>query len=113
MCRVHENRRNPHFRWYRESSIIFQLHPPDYWGITPLHVAVKKGHTAIVKLLVLEHNADVNAEDDKGVTPLLLAGSNSTKTFEDIVSVLVQNGADVNKKDYITGTLKTVFCWVK
>ena len=47
---------------------------PECWGRTPLHQAVKGGNPECVRLL-LEAKANVNAEDEKGVTPLLLAGT--------------------------------------
>ena len=47
---------------------------PECWGRTPLHQAVKGGCPECVHLL-LEAKANVNAEDEKGVTPLLLAGT--------------------------------------
>lgn len=56
-----------------------------------------------VRILV-SRQANVNAEDDKGITPLLLAGCYGNKqVFEEIVKILVDNGADVNKKNDVTG----------
>src|SRR5580704_8414835 len=40
----------------------------DAMTLTPLHVAAKRGHTDIAKLL-LAHGANVNAATDTGVTP--------------------------------------------
>lgn len=57
----------------------------------------------IVRLLI-KRKANVNAQDEKGVTPLLLAGGNKNKSaFEDIVETLVDAGADVNIKNNVTG----------
>jgi len=39
----------------------------------PLHFAALEGHVEAVKELLLHHNLDVNATDDKGRTPLLCA----------------------------------------
>lgn len=79
--------------------------PPDEWGRTPLHVAVKYGHIDIIKLLLV-NGADVNAKDVAGLHPLLLAGYNQQdqKTFEDVIDILVGSGADVNVRNDITGT---------
>ncbi|XP_033107497.1 ankyrin repeat and SOCS box protein 7-like [Anneissia japonica] len=41
-------------------------------GLTALHLAVRNGHTACVRLL-LQHHADVNAKSTEEITPLVLA----------------------------------------
>ncbi|XP_046682041.1 transient receptor potential channel pyrexia-like [Homalodisca vitripennis] len=69
---------------------------PECWGRTPLHQAVKSGHVACVEIL-LQNGANVNAEDEKGLTPLLLAGAGGLSRYEAIVDLLVFRGADVNK----------------
>lgn len=82
--------------------------PPDEWGRTPLHVAVKHGQVEIVKLL-LHNGANVNAKDAAGLTPLLLVGYNNQdqEVFESVIHLLVESGADVNVKNNITGSEKT------
>nr|CAD7464259.1 unnamed protein product [Timema tahoe] len=47
---------------------------PECWGRTPLHLAVKGGFLDCVKLLI-EAGADTNVKDEKGITPVLLAGA--------------------------------------
>jgi len=54
-------------------------------GVTPLYVALHKGHTEVVKLL-LAANADVNAASKKGKTPLDIA---SQKGHTEIVELLM------------------------
>ncbi|XP_051008088.1 60 kDa lysophospholipase [Acomys russatus] len=44
----------------------------DYSGQTPLHVAARRGHAAVVTML-LQKGVDVNAQDEEGQSPLLLA----------------------------------------
>ncbi len=45
----------------------------EWWGATPLLIAVKKGLGAIVDLL-MQHGANVNqARTDNGETPLMIA----------------------------------------
>lgn len=87
-----------------DKLISFQLLPPDVWGRTPLHIAVKNAHIEAVKLLI-HRGAKVNAKDSTGLTPLLLAGYKQDEaTFEELVEILVENGADVNIKNSVTGT---------
>jgi len=45
----------------------------DETGATPLHVAVGQGNTASIECLVKELGADVNAKNNRNVTPLLAA----------------------------------------
>ena len=63
--------------------------------MTPLHVAVLHGNEAIVKLL-LEHEAEVDARDCKGFTPLHLCARQAES--EEIVKALLCYGADPNAR---------------
>ena len=67
-----------------------QLPVPECWGRTPLHQAVKSGNPTCV-LLLIQAGAKVNAEDEKGTTPLLLAGA----------GVVPDNINDINKYERI------------
>ncbi|XP_059156809.1 putative ankyrin repeat protein RF_0381 [Physella acuta] len=71
---------------------------------TPLIMAVKKGNIKLVKLILeSEFPGIVNVADAKGYTPLMLALFDSNETdlnrsiFFDIVRVLLNYGASVNK----------------
>jgi hypothetical protein len=60
-----------------------------------LHGAVASGDEAAVRLLLREQ--DVNARDEKGCTPLLLAECiKDEASYDSIVQILIENGADVN-----------------
>jgi ankyrin repeat protein len=61
-------------------------------GWTPLFLASRAGHDAIISLL-LENGTNVNAKDKWGNTPLHHA---SQKGYETIVSLLLENRAEVN-----------------
>jgi ankyrin repeat protein len=70
---------------------IFRMLTPE--GVTPpLNKACQEGHKDIVKML-LDKQAAVNIQDDKGWTPLLLA---CLKGHKDIVKMLLEKHADVN-----------------
>ena len=60
-------------------------------GSTPLHFAAEQGHQAVVALL-LAHQADVHAKDDRGSTPLHLA---ARKGHRDVAELLLAHHAKV------------------
>ena len=59
-----------------------------------IHKAARVGHIKAVKRN-LASGTDVNAKDEDGVTPLLVATANGRK---EIVELLIREGADVNAK---------------
>ena len=66
-------------------------------GRSPLLIACSKGNIKIAKILIKhseEGNDIVNTPDDDGLTPLHTA---SKLGHENIVTLLLENGADVNK----------------
>jgi ankyrin repeat protein len=65
---------------------------PD-WGQTPLHFAARDGNADIAGLLI-QAGADVNAQDDRGVTPLHRANENPQ-----MIALLCDAGAKVNMAD--------------
>ena len=67
----------------------------NYYGKTPLMVAVDRKNLDVVKFLI-DKGADVNAKDKNGMTPLILAVSYCQL---DIVKFMLGKGADVNAKD--------------
>lgn len=50
-------------------------------GNTPIHNAVRKGHTKVVKVL-LENGADLSIKNVKGKTPIDLAYGSKFKNYE-------------------------------
>ena len=60
--------------------------------VTPLHAALNKGHLDIARLLI-EHGANVNAQDDEASSPLRMALY--FRQF-DVVPPLLRKGADAN-----------------
>ncbi|KAL2740878.1 transient receptor potential channel pyrexia-like [Vespula squamosa] len=75
---------------------------PECCGRTPLHQAAKNNHSDVVKTLV-EAGANVNAQDERGITALLLAGCNVNSNdviemskFVEIIDVLVSAKASTN-----------------
>ncbi|XP_039315391.1 serine/threonine-protein phosphatase 6 regulatory ankyrin repeat subunit B isoform X2 [Solenopsis invicta] len=76
-------------------SLERELPIPFCKGRTPLHYAVENNHADVVDVLV-EHYANVNVEDDRKITPLLLAGNSVNRNdldemtkFNEIVMILV------------------------
>ncbi|WAR14663.1 MIB2-like protein, partial [Mya arenaria] len=59
-------------------------------GIPLLSIATFKGHDDVIKVL-LEEGADIDEEDSKGSTPLLIAIGNTSSA-----TLLLQRGANVN-----------------
>ena len=69
-------------------------------GKTPLHFAAQEGHTSVVKLLIQEQ-ANVNAQDMLEMTPLQWAVERSHK---DVIELLMENGADAGHQDKLGRT---------
>ena len=62
-------------------------------GRSAVHHAAQEGHLPIIDLLTSSYQADVNAEDFSGITPLFLAALNGQLSA---VRYLLQNGAHVD-----------------
>ncbi|MDA1191966.1 MAG: ankyrin repeat domain-containing protein [Candidatus Poribacteria bacterium] len=72
-------------------------------GSTPLHMAVWKGNTEVVRFL-LEAGADVNAHNENthwGTTPLHAAAHANRKA---IAEMLLDHGAEINARNLNNGT---------
>ncbi|KOC69952.1 Serine/threonine-protein phosphatase 6 regulatory ankyrin repeat subunit A [Habropoda laboriosa] len=90
------------------------LPTPECWGRTPLHQAVKNNHSQVVKILV-NAGADVNTQDEHGITPLLLAGSTVSPEnpdemckFDEILEILVNATASTNVVHPDTGASRII-----
>ena len=69
-------------------------------GKSPLHLAIEKDELEMSRLLI-EHGADVNAEDDLGSAPL--HGANYSDNV-DLAKFLIEHGANVNAEDDLGST---------
>lgn len=67
----------------------------DTLWVSPLLMAVQKGHSKIVRIL-LQHDADCNTKDKDGRTPLIHATMNGD---EDVVDLLLSHGAGLQLVD--------------
>ena len=95
--------------WEKLCDFIYNIFGHDYSktgingknsvGATPLHMLA--GSEIMVKML-LDMGADVNITDDKGETPILLAGSLNKLA---IVKIMHAEGADLNVKNNIGDNL--------
>ncbi|PQE04377.1 ankyrin repeat protein [Rutstroemia sp. NJR-2017a BVV2] len=63
--------------------------------LSALHIAAKKGHDRIVRVLI-QRNMDCNEKDSKGRTPLMHA---VIENHEPVVSALISHGARSNEVD--------------
>jgi hypothetical protein len=75
-------------------SAIDDSRPAIGW-LAPIHLAVKKGHDKILRLLI-ERDLDCNEKDSDGITPLMLAVVGG---HEDITDTLLWHGARVAEVD--------------
>ncbi|VDM39831.1 unnamed protein product [Toxocara canis] len=74
-------------------------------GMTPLHMAAEKGHEEVVRVLLTDHDIDVEAQTsaaDKKLTPLMLASRMGFKTIADLL--IDEGGAVVEKGDKLKRT---------
>ncbi|XP_031144766.1 B-cell lymphoma 3 protein homolog [Sander lucioperca] len=81
------------------SSICLEIR--NYEGLSPLHLAVLRGHKDLAKML-LDAGADINAMDIKsGQSPLVHAVESNNA---DMVHFLIESGCDVNSQSYSGNT---------
>ncbi|KAM5356900.1 hypothetical protein ACJ41O_003546 [Fusarium nematophilum] len=99
---LHQQRRRI---WHRLK--ILSLKPVvDSMGQTPLHRAAAAGHFSVVQLLI-DHRADVNAQDSKGDTPLVHAVRERGDGL--VIFMLLQAGADADGRRPGASYRKAVF----
>ena len=71
------------------------LHVRGYTGTFPLHAAAFSGEFEVVQKLI-EYEADIDARDEEGWTPLYWASSGLYLKDGSILRLLLERGADVN-----------------
>ncbi|AWO96308.1 putative B-cell lymphoma 3 protein [Scophthalmus maximus] len=83
------------------SSSPMCLEIRNYEGLSPLHLAVLRGHKDLTRML-LDAGADINAMDIKsGQSPLMHAVESNNA---DMVHFLIESGCDVNSQSYSGNT---------
>lgn len=70
------------------------INETDVLGDTSLHWAAELGYEDVVKYLVEEHHANVNALNGEGYVPLCIA---TLHGFKNVVEYLADHGADLNR----------------
>ena len=68
---------------------------------TPLHLAARRGELAEVERILSASPADLEAKDDDGFTPLIVASCNGHLA---VVEVLLRAGAEKERRRPRTGT---------
>ena len=76
---------------------IEEKNPPNIAYVTPLHLAVLRGHFSVCELII-ENANDKNPEDYSGTTPLHLA---VFKQNTEIVNLFTSKIIDVNPMDMV------------
>ena len=61
-------------------------------GVSPLHVACKKGNLSLIRTLIHDYHADINDKDSSGKTPLTLALENERD--ETMLALISEFGCD-------------------
>jgi ankyrin repeat protein len=79
---------------HNTQDAVDDIRPAIGW-LSPIHMAVKKGHDKILRLLI-EKNQDCNEKDSDGTTPLMLAVIGG---HEDVTDTLLRHGARVAEVD--------------
>ena len=74
------------------------IHIKNRWGSTALQWAADSGNLLMVQTLI-DRGADVNAGDDAGLTPLMVAANYEGETYLKMVQALIKAGAKVNAQD--------------
>jgi hypothetical protein len=68
---------------------------PSLGWMCPIHMAAKRGHDRILRLL-LDKDPDCNGKDSDGTTPLMLAVAGG---YEDVTDTLLRHGARIAEVD--------------
>ena len=72
----------------------------DHGNQTPLHIATERGRDKVVDLLLEAYRANVSAARlSDGKTPLHLACAGQFGNIEEVVHILLEEGADVAARD--------------
>jgi len=74
------------------------IHVKNRWGSTALQWAADSGNLLMVQTLI-DRGADVNAGDDAGLTPLMVAANYEGEAYLKMVQRMIKAGAKVNAQD--------------
>ena len=103
--------------WYGAEKVVSclidefgcDIHNKTSLGQSLLHIACRRGHTHLVNTFIVKYKLDVNAQDLKSNTPLIVA---ALEGKEEVVSLLLNNdfGCDVNVKGDLGQSFLHIAC---
>ena len=90
-CAVEHGRVQVVWHICRSSKFVRMMNARDGEGNTPLHLAVKHGHTIILSFLMMDARLNLNIMNNEGLTPLDIALSkiHTDYTFSSVSSSIV------------------------
>jgi ankyrin repeat protein len=80
------------------STNIRNIHQPDRYGLTPLHIAAARGNLQSVVALLKSDGVELEIKDNAGRTALSQTASCPGENTE-VIQLLLEHGADINSED--------------
>lgn len=80
------------------SKSLAQITTKNIYGESPLHIAAKMNRPDLIQLFIEEFEADIEARDSMGKTPLMTAclSKNDHKPNIEVINMLINQGANIH-----------------